>query len=102
MSHTEGPWHVETNKHPTLDGQRWGAVTAYRHPAGGGGRPPDGISEITWTGAEGLANARLLAAAPRLLAALQDAITACDMSKIKLLGMDEWRAAVAQVEGEKP
>ena len=95
-------WHVETNKHPTVDGQRWGAVVAHRHPFGGGGRPPAGLSEITWIGPEGLDSARLLASAPRLLAALKDAIAVCEVENVTFLGIDEWRAAVAQVEGEKP
>lgn len=42
--------------------------------------------------------ARLLRANGSLLAALRDAVTACDMHNITFLGMDRWRDAIAEAE----
>lgn len=63
--HTPGPWKVRTNVHKECNGDSWGWVS------------PDTLSNISlpgisihWTGGTGLANAKLIAAAPELLEAL--------------------------------
>jgi len=66
--HTPGPWHIATgNSH--RDFNRW-SVRAAKHPCGNGGVFP--IANVNYTTLEiGQANARLIAAAPELLGALQ-------------------------------
>lgn len=71
----KGPgWRVSQNRHPTTQGQSWGTVDAFPHPALGAGTPPKGIS-ITWQGDEGRDNAEFIAHArtdvPALLASIR-------------------------------
>lgn len=64
---TKGDWSVSTNRHPTTDGEDWGGMEAFPHPAGGCGSPPTGMGRITWAGAKGRGNAHFIAAARTLL-----------------------------------
>lgn len=67
--HTAGPWYIRTNRHPDTDGRPWGWLDAA--PPGGPQRNIPGVT-VTWTrGCTSEANARLIAAAPDLLAALR-------------------------------
>lgn len=64
--HTPGPWRLRVNRHTATSGEEWGWVSA---------NTDQNISlpgvQINWQGPQGKANARLIAAAPDLLAALQ-------------------------------
>ena len=62
MTHTERRWHVVQNKHPSTDGQPWGAVEAKLHPMGGSGQYPTGMT-ITWKGYDGKATAQFIVTA---------------------------------------
>ena len=68
---TPEKWHVSTNRHPTTRGEQWGSVDAKRHPAGGAGSYPDGMT-ITWEGARGKANAKRVALVPEMETLLRD------------------------------
>lgn len=104
--HTPGPWHLATNKHPTTDGRPWGAVEAKRHPAGGAGTPPVGIRDITWQGETGRANARLIASAPDMAAALQQVIDWHEVGEQKVGAwidvLHSIRAALRKATGAAP
>ena len=64
--HTPGPWYIRTNRHTSTDGRPWGWLDAA--PPGGPQRNIPGV-QVTWTrGESSEANARLIAAAPELLA----------------------------------
>ena len=67
---TPGPWRVFENRHPTTQGEPWGVVESKAHPAGGAGQLPAGL-KVTWTGAQGRANARLISAAPEMAELLE-------------------------------
>lgn len=68
---TPGEWHVQTAAVPA-GGERWGAVVARRHPAGGAGSYPRGMT-TTWKGDDGYANAAFIAAARTAMPSLLDA-----------------------------
>lgn len=80
--HTKGPWHIRAERY------RFIHVTA----SGGG------IAHLDTIDGEGMANARLIAAAPDLLEALTDLLSAHHHSK-----GDEWvdaaYAAIAKAQG---
>jgi hypothetical protein len=63
MTFTQGPWHVETNGDEIL---AYPAPDTYAHPA-----TVCFIERDNWTQQTGDANARLIAAAPRMYAALE-------------------------------
>ena len=68
-NHTPGPWYLRTNRHTDSQGNSWGWLDAA--PPGGQQRTIPGVN-VTWTdGSITKANARLIAAAPDLLAALR-------------------------------
>lgn len=69
QQHTPGPW--------TVDGQHYDYYASFSVKAGGRGVCAIS-SNIKRPGAESAANARLIAAAPDLLAALQDLLNATD------------------------
>lgn len=101
--HTPGPWYFEQDG----DGAKrfW---DKYICADNGGGRictmhtPNGGTAEV-------MANARLIAAAPRLLAALERTLSrlthytaeieSCDLLTADELTIDEARAAIAEAEG---
>lgn len=94
--HTKGPWHVGT-------GNGEGSVFADtgRTRLEQGGTTLYSICSVTrgWNDGEDAANARLLASAPDLLAALREAIEI-----IEGTGLDAspQRAAIAKATGEQP
>lgn len=66
--HTPGPWYLRRNRHADTDGREWGWLDT--QPPGGAQRPPEGV-RVEWTaGTTSYANARLIAAAPRMSDAL--------------------------------
>jgi len=67
MSHTPGPWHLETN----YRGNEHHAVDIYWVKKGRRRYPIATLTRVHVTVAEFEANARLIAAAPELLEALQ-------------------------------
>lgn len=87
VKHTRGPWTVQPSGHITKDGQLIAAV------------------KLTDMGEAGDANARLIAAAPELLAALQEIAThtrrsTLDPSEIVPTGAATIaRAAIAKATG---
>jgi hypothetical protein len=88
--HTPGPWVAEFSEAVSvLDGERGRVCTInwLKGPYGAFGRKPD---------AEGEANARLIAAAPDLLAALKAVVAIADR---KTDEFDLARAAIAKAEG---
>lgn len=101
--HTPGPWHIRTNRHTSTDGRPWGWLDAA--PPGGPQRNIPGV-QVTWTrGESSEANARLIAAAPDLLAALQvvlrDYAAVHDIGDIEMQpAIYQARAAIAKATGE--
>jgi len=68
FKHTPGPWKVKINAHPTTDGSSWGWVGQDKI------RQLDEIPGVNVTWEEGRAseaNAKLIAAAPDMLKALE-------------------------------
>lgn len=72
--HTPGPWRVVEHPHETDDGVRLRVIGAdSRHVAS-----CETVLDVRSTSAESHANARLIAEAPALLAALSDLRAACE------------------------
>ena len=91
--HTPGPWKITG---PT----QVDAVSVWSLEDGAVALLPshDGLVPLE----RRLANARLIAAAPELLAALKDMITGLSMSNIRLLGSEDAKAAIAKAEDATP
>lgn len=101
-------WSVFTNRHPETNGSPWGCIEAVKHPMGGAGSSPSGMSAMTWSGESGRTNADLIVAAvnalPALLAvaeAVRDALA--DMaenldSTVNDQIKDRFRTALANLE----
>ena len=90
--HTPGPWEVVRHNH--IDGDLWLSVNQSADAHG----MKQWIAEIKYltTGEpEQWANARLIAAAPRLLAACKTALQYADVSTAVVL-----RQAIAKAEGK--
>ena len=99
--HTPGPWFIRTNRHTSTDGRPWGWLDAA--PPGGPQRNIPGV-QVTWTRGEASeANARLIAAAPELLAALNAALDDVDAARADGYEPPAWaeaaRAAIAKATG---
>ena len=101
--HTPGPWHL----HP-YDRGAWEVTTHadYLHP---GSLVIAARSDLSHRAAESTANARLIAAAPELLAACRTAMLACQdnlrmwqyKNEIKLMeAFEACKAAVGKADGE--
>ena len=86
--HTPGPWQT------TKAGYRCGDLVLPVSDA-------RSICQVSTAHAEHEANARLIAAAPELLAALKRAINACETSKPPKWELDSYRAIVAKAEGRE-
>jgi len=94
-------WAVSTNQHRQTNGPEWGWIGE-----GADGREPAGI-RVHWNGEEGYKKARLIAAAPELLEALQEAVEdlltslrfpeGWECSEDELVG--KARAAIARATG---
>jgi len=77
-NHTPGPWYLRTNRHTDSQGNSWGWLDAA--PPGGQQRTIPGVN-VTWTdGSITKANARLIAAAPEMLAACEAFVVAWEKS----------------------
>lgn len=85
-THTPGPWEV-------LAGPEWGGFTV------GGQRIVATMREWGFPG-EAEANARLIAAAPDLLAALESAEDVLSETDTHLSTLHKVRAAIAKAKGE--
>lgn len=98
--HTPGPWTFDPSAE--ADGRRSGYI---RGPKSNGAGGLIAVARVTEAGnghSERMANARLIASAPRLLAALEDAlryISLCEMEEVVPtttgIGYGEAAAAVA-------
>ncbi|CUJ58749.1 Uncharacterised protein [Achromobacter xylosoxidans] len=101
--HTPGPWYLRTNRHPETDGRPWGWLDL--HPPGSTEKAqPSGV-RVTWTkGDRSEANARLIAAAPELLEALEWALRAMEARNPLWAEGERFvaaRAAIAKAKGEQ-
>lgn len=99
MKHTPGPWKVierGTTTHPDRFGRTTGRKEVFINGA-------DGLGSIAkmYVGHDG-ADARLIAAAPELLEALQTWIAACDTGTHTDINQarEQARAAIAKATGE--
>ena len=96
--HTPGPWTVRDNRNNTLGIDAHEPDGSYCQPARVNGNASDSVyGPVTW------ANARLIAAAPDLLAALKAAAAYYEMLE-RATGVThgvlaEIRAAIAKAEG---
>lgn len=96
-NYTPGPWYIKTNPIPERNGRLWGWVDA--NPPG---EPDKSISGalVSWTqGEKSEANARLIAAAPELLEALQEVVAFTGAHGGPYVRA---RAAIAKATGETP
>jgi len=102
-THTPGPWHsccATTNAHYIFSEDCETTICQPRHndPALDGYEPMEGTVTIE----QRLANARLIAAAPDLLAALQLAIEAeCGLADYEPEWEDAARAAITKATGKE-
>lgn len=94
--HTQGDWHLELHDA--------GAFTIFLPPQFDMGWASTIASRGQWThnAAESHANARLLWAAPDLLAALKLAIAELDGGPETYAALDAAHAAIAKAEGTEP
>lgn len=76
------PWTVFQNRHPESDGRSWGVIEARRHPFGGAGQMPAGMT-ITWHGAEGRENAEMIV---RAVNAHEELVDALDLAREFIAG----------------
>lgn len=97
QTYTQGPWFLEGNFDPTTGRQLGGWVSCFPP----GGAPLFEISPVTGSKEEICANAHLLAAAPELLEALQEAIEwdSHDDHDVPAVWLDVARAAVSKAKG---
>lgn len=92
--HTPGPWRVYIE--PEIR-----TPDAYEYAYIAGVQGPDGEWIFRYDDDYGetmAANARLIAAAPELLVALKDITTGLNMHNIRLLGLEDAKAAIAKAE----
>lgn len=95
-SHTPGPWGYWDARQG--DGDPYYVVDAITD----GADPLNGGIQTIMEGCTPEANARLIAAAPDLLAALEVAVAECDQYRgVRFVGIDVWRAAIAKARGEE-
>lgn len=92
--HTPAPWGIEVPEYGAVITHNGGSIGA-AYPEDMSGRPHDAV-----------ANARLISAAPDLLAALQEAIELIDQDENWLTPagnviVARWRAAIAKAEGSQ-
>jgi len=99
MKHTPGPWReCGADKGGCVCGLIW-STTADRPVAGIEPRP-EGFEKMPE--GEARANARLIAAAPDLLAALKELVYMIDMHRLAVGGcVDEARKAIERAEGKE-
>jgi hypothetical protein len=93
MGHTKGPWFVSGVRF-RMNGGNWHSVNRYDEAT----KSDDNICCVGYdprTGV-GLADARLIAAAPDLLAALKAVVSVADRATVEF---DAARAAIARAEG---
>ena len=98
-NHTPGPWTIEKSTrtdHHIIAGRRW-IATASNHDF----HPTQKENERT------IANARLIAAAPDLLAALVALVGEADLGEVDLddddrAKLEQARAAIAKATGGQP
>ncbi len=108
-NHTPGPWAINTcnENGPFLDSfylsttaQTWDGNEEDRIVC----RFPTGTGQFSDMGRENLANARLIASAPELLSALEDAIEelkhAAYIVNLRQDVIDQCKAALAKAKGE--
>ena len=87
MAHTQGPWAITDDFIGVYDQQ--GRCVA--------DMDSEGAPEIGYD--ESLANARLIAAAPDMLAALEDAVEALTEARYYPSELERFRAAIAKAKG---
>jgi hypothetical protein len=86
--HTRGPWRINER-----DESSWRIFG----PDRGEGLWADEIAEVSYTGGNAEANARLIASAPRLLAALFSLVRKVDPEWVEA---QEAEAAIAEAKGQ--
>lgn len=91
QQHTPGPWRIEDKERILSDCPEFRIMCSDGYIAG-----------VDSTRAENAANARLIAAAPELLEALEAIIASADAGNAAILNrlLDQARAAIAKARGE--
>jgi hypothetical protein len=105
MAHTPGPWKVNDNPFASGNDVVIGHDDALECPGFGGSISyTDVVCSVPWTGGVHANNARLIAAAPDLLEALEWFVEASTDGAIgdpsNSFGVNQARAAIAKARGE--